>query len=85
MSYRRAWLLLNDVNQSFDEPAVVTATGGSHGGGATLTRLGHELIKRYRELEKLVEKQTDRSFGQIAAGAMTDRVKLRRPLAIRKR
>ena len=31
LSYRRGWLLLNDLNQSFGEPVVVTATGGAHG------------------------------------------------------
>jgi hypothetical protein len=33
MSYRRAWLLVDTMNQSFDEPLVETATGGNHGAG----------------------------------------------------
>ena len=32
MSYRRAWVLVNTMNQCFDRPLVETATGGSHGG-----------------------------------------------------
>jgi molybdate transport system regulatory protein len=80
LSYRRAWLLLDDINRSFDEPAVVTATGGNHGGGAKLTHFGHELIDRYRELEQIAEKQAIRSLGRIAAGTTTDRVGLKRPL-----
>lgn len=31
MSYRRAWLLVEEVNASFAEPLVVAATGASAG------------------------------------------------------
>jgi molybdate transport system regulatory protein len=37
MSYKRAWLLLDSMNQAFTEPVVTAAPGGSGGGGATLT------------------------------------------------
>ena len=43
MSYRRAWLLMADLNASFDQPVVDTTTGGAHGGGAVLTPLGGRL------------------------------------------
>ena len=45
MSYRRAWLLVDDLNQCFREPVVTTQPGGVRGGGAALTRFGRELIK----------------------------------------
>lgn len=51
MSYKRAWLLLDSINQAFETPAVTAATGGSRGGGARLTALGHELLERYRRVE----------------------------------
>jgi molybdate transport system regulatory protein len=51
MSYRRAWLLVDDLNQCFREPVVTTQPGGVRGGGAALTRFGRELIKRYRSIE----------------------------------
>jgi molybdate transport system regulatory protein len=51
MSYRRAWLLLADLNESFDQPVATTMTGGSGGGGAVLTALGKRLIADYRRLE----------------------------------
>ncbi|MGH8820727.1 MAG: winged helix-turn-helix domain-containing protein [Rhodoferax sp.] len=51
MSYRRAWLLVDEVNRSFRAPAVSTATGGAQGGGAALTPLGKRLIKHYRAME----------------------------------
>ena len=37
MSYRRAWLLVEEINNSLREPAVTAASGGRHGGGAAIT------------------------------------------------
>ena len=51
MSYRRAWLLVDELNRSMKSPAVVGSVGGRHGGGATVTATGHELVKRYRAIE----------------------------------
>jgi molybdate transport system regulatory protein len=48
MSYRRAWLLVDDLNRGFGVDLVATALGGSTGGGASLTRAGAEVLKRYR-------------------------------------
>ena len=44
MSYRRAWLLVETMNECFKSPLVETATGGQHGGGALVTDLGHEVV-----------------------------------------
>src|SRR6266852_3785475 len=52
MSYRRAWLLIEDLNLTFSHPVVMTQLGGSHGGGATLTPLGTQLIEHYRAMER---------------------------------
>jgi molybdate transport system regulatory protein len=52
MSYRRAWLLVESINAAFREPAVVTQQGGSLGGGAVVTELGREIVRRYREIEQ---------------------------------
>ncbi|MET0183935.1 MAG: LysR family transcriptional regulator [Achromobacter sp.] len=51
MSYRRAWLLIDELNRSLKHPAVETTTGGAKGGGTTVTSTGHELIKHYRAIE----------------------------------
>ena len=40
MSYRRAWLLVNDMSNCFRDPIVETEQGGAHGGGTTLSPLG---------------------------------------------
>lgn len=51
MSYKRAWGLIDQVNRSLNKPAVVTASGGSGGGGTVLTPVGQELVQRYRAVE----------------------------------
>jgi molybdate transport system regulatory protein len=52
MSYRRAWLLVNSLKQSFREPVTVASTGGKDGGGMLVTEFGDALISNYRELER---------------------------------
>ena len=51
MSYRRAWLLLDELNRSLRVAAVDSAKGGAAGGGSVLTREGRELIALYRRIE----------------------------------
>jgi molybdate transport system regulatory protein len=51
MSYRRAWLLVDTMNQSFKAPVVETLTGGQKGGGARVTDTGHEVLRRYLDME----------------------------------
>ncbi len=52
MSYRRAWLLVENLRQSFREPVTRASTGGRRGGGMLVTEFGVALIKSYRELER---------------------------------
>ena len=51
MSYRRAWLLVEAMNQAFKQPVVLTSTGGKRGGGAEVTPFGQDLLDRYRRIE----------------------------------
>jgi molybdate transport system regulatory protein len=51
MSYRRAWLLIDDMNQLFREPVISASAGGRKGGGAELTSFGRSLIDQYRAME----------------------------------
>jgi len=51
MSYRRAWLLVDDVNNCFRDAVIDAQPGGVHGGGATLTPFGQQLVERYRAIE----------------------------------
>jgi molybdate transport system regulatory protein len=67
MSYRRAWLLLDDINGMFDNPATTTSVGGSGGGGARLTDLGREIVKAYREIEDAAEKVASARIAWLAS------------------
>ena len=53
MGYRKAWLLVKTMNECFKTPLVDAKKGGEKGGGATLTPLGEEVLRRYRNMERL--------------------------------
>jgi molybdate transport system regulatory protein len=55
MSYRRAWLLIDDMNQCFRDAVVSARPGGAQGGGAVLTEFGAELVRDYRAIETAAE------------------------------
>jgi molybdate transport system regulatory protein len=59
MSYRRAWLLTDEVNRMFSEPVFATTLGGKGGGKAQLTDFGRSLVDLYRRMER----QTEANFG----------------------
>jgi molybdate transport system regulatory protein len=52
MSYRRAWVLVDDLNRRLLNPVVLAAPGGKHGGGTTLSPTGLKLIGLYRDIER---------------------------------
>lgn len=56
MSYKRAWDLVTIMNASFQAPLVTTAIGGTHGGGATLTTVGQEVLRLYRDVQIKAER-----------------------------
>lgn len=47
ISYRRAWLMADALNKACSRPLIDTVTGGKKGGGARLTALGEEVVRRY--------------------------------------
>jgi len=51
ITYKRAWLLIDTLNQGLNRSVVETTTGGKGGGGAKLTALGEQLIAVYDALE----------------------------------
>jgi molybdate transport system regulatory protein len=89
MSYRRAWLLLDDVNRSFARPASAAAVGGRGGGGMQLTAFGKLLIERYRALERAVAALGARRLAALvdaarngSRGSVPTRSLKRRPVAV---
>ena len=61
MSYRRAWLLADEINRMFEEPSIFTRHGGKSGGGAGLTPFGETLLGACRRMDAESRKalQTD--------------------------
>jgi len=51
MSYRRAWLLVDEMNHCFADKLVETLTGGGRDRGARVTETGRVILAAYRELE----------------------------------
>jgi len=57
MSYRRAWLLVQTMNECFKSPLVEAEKGGTTGGGARLTPTGREVLTRYHEIVDVAVRQ----------------------------
>lgn len=67
MSYRRAWLLVDELNRSLKEPAVTAAAGGVHGGGTELTDVGRQLIMLYRRIEERAMSACEEDIRRLTA------------------
>jgi molybdate transport system regulatory protein len=52
MSYRQAWLLIDELNRMFRAPLVTSQIGGGGGGGAALTKAGACVVRAYRDMER---------------------------------
>jgi molybdate transport system regulatory protein len=51
MSYKRAWSLVQALNDGFGATLVEASRGGAAQGGATLTATGAEVLRRYRHMQ----------------------------------
>lgn len=65
MSYRRAWLLADEVNRMFCEPVLETQHGGAGGGHARLTSFGHALVGHYRAIEAQALKAFNKQIADL--------------------
>jgi molybdate transport system regulatory protein len=70
MSYRRAWLLIDELNHMFGEPVVETKQGGAAGGGAELTPFGHRVVHHYRTIEAKAHAAGADELAELAASAI---------------
>lgn len=81
MSYKRAWYLLDTLNQCFQEPLVQTRKGGRGAGGTTLTPMGKKVLALYRNIEARARRATHRDLA--ALGELTLPVRKANPLPSR--
>lgn len=59
MSYRRTWLLVDEMNRCFTARLVETLSGGGRERGARLTSAGREVLASFRELEAETARAAD--------------------------
>ena len=80
LSYRRAWLLINDLNNSFRFPVIEAATGGIGGGGTRLTPFGRKLVQLYQTIEAEALAATWKRRRELQAALKTGKPGLRHPI-----
>jgi molybdate transport system regulatory protein len=72
MSYRRAWLLVDDLNAVFRQPVVGKWMGGSSRGGATLTPTGQMLVETYEAVVAHADRANRALLDELGAIAAID-------------
>ncbi|MGH6892600.1 MAG: winged helix-turn-helix domain-containing protein [Dongiaceae bacterium] len=71
MSYRRAWLLVEELNGSFQSALVAADQGGAHGGGARLTELGARVLRHFRNMERKTQRAIAADLSALSGFAKT--------------
>lgn len=63
MSYKKAWDMVEKMNERGQKPYVITHKGGIKGGGTEVTNTGKNVLNSYQKLinsiNKIVEKDTE--------------------------
>lgn len=66
MSYKRAWSLVQALNDGFGAPLIETARGGKEQ-GALLTEAGREVLERYRGMQEATRRAIARDVEALSA------------------
>ncbi|MDT8446976.1 MAG: TOBE domain-containing protein [bacterium] len=67
ISYKKAWLLIERVNNLSPAPLVERFKGGAQGGGSRLTPLGQRLIQVFESIDQLANNLLDSFGGDLSA------------------
>ncbi|RUT34447.1 LysR family transcriptional regulator [Arsenicitalea aurantiaca] len=67
MSYKRAWSLVQAMNEGFGRPLVAANRGGSAQGGAELTEDGQAVLALYRRMEAEARRAIDPQVAALMA------------------
>lgn len=72
MSYRKAWTMLNNIEERLGFPLLERKVGGASGGGSTVTSAGTELMRHYeafrKEAEQKIKQAFEKHLGYIDSG-----------------
>ena len=66
MSYRRAWQLVETMNQLYASALVETYKRGESGGGAIVTAFGVDILKQFRYMEQKALAAIEADFQQLS-------------------
>ena len=55
MSYKKAWKLIDQLNENAPLPVVIKSTGGKGGGGTSITEFGLQIIKNFESINRKCE------------------------------
>jgi molybdate transport system regulatory protein len=66
MSYKRAWGLVQALNEGWGRPLVETSRGGAEQGGASLTTDGEFVLQRYRAMQQATRDAIAADVGAVA-------------------
>jgi molybdate transport system regulatory protein len=66
MSYKRAWVLVQALNEGFGAPLVEASRGGT-AQGASLTSAGREVLERYRGMQEATRRAIGRDVEALSA------------------
>jgi molybdate transport system regulatory protein len=67
MSYKKAWEIINTLNEQSQRPLITTQAGGAKGGGSTISEEAKELITYYKGLRKRFKAFLEKETGKIAS------------------
>ena len=68
--YRTAWYKLKEIEGQLGMRLVTTHSGGSDGGGSSLTPEGQDILRRFRRIYRDVEELVRRRFEREFAGSL---------------
>lgn len=62
MSYKKAWAMIDEMNEKAKKPYVIAQKGGQKGGGTVVTEAGKKMVEAYTKMmsriHAIVEKET---------------------------
>lgn len=67
MSYKKAWDMVQSMNQQVIKPIVSTQTGGEKGGGTIVTEEGKHLMAAFKQLHEEIQYSFDEKLQQFLA------------------
>ena len=65
MSYKKAWDMVQSMNQQVIKPIVSTQTGGEKGGGTIVTEEGKHLMAAFKQLHEEIQQSFDEKLHQF--------------------